>query len=192
MACIDVKNVVNEYGTVEDLVKEICSDRACTWDAIQKNLKAKNIEITEPALIAVIAQIEEMIVFSKAYKYDVAGAVTYKCKWFGLIDIGEKIGNTIVRIEYKNFYLYNVKMCTNDAFREHIFSKLEFEELRRVPVATYDGLRKALEELNIEKDKWVNYVFVDDERFVHCKKWHKRGGFSTTECLGKLVRLDKA
>lgn len=188
MACINVKEVVNEYGTVEDFVKEICTDRACTLDAILKNLKQRNIEITEPALLSLIARIEGMVVFDKEHKHDIGDIITYRHCYLGIIYVGEALGNTIVRIEYKRFFLYNEKRYKDEAFREHIFSKLEFEELERVPIDSTDILRKALEELKIEKDKWKNYVVVGDERLVFCKKWHMMGGYSTTECLGKLIR----
>jgi hypothetical protein len=188
MACIDVKDIVEEYGKVEDLVKEICTDRACTLETIQKSLKTRNIEITESALLAVIAKIEGMIIFEKEGKYDVGDALTYRHYYFSIIYVGVSIGNVIMSIVYKNFYLCDEKRCKDKAFREHIFSKLEFEELRRVAVNNPEGLKKALDYLNIEKDKWMNYVTIDNNGLIFCKKWHKLGEFSSTECLGKLVR----
>jgi superfamily I DNA/RNA helicase len=183
MTCKDVKNIVDEYGTVAELVKTICTDRACTLDAIQKSLKTKNIEITEAALIAVISQIHEMMTFSKKGTYDIGDVVTYRRYWIGLINMGETIGNTIVRVEYKDFYLYNANRFTDDAFREHIHSKLEFKELGRVAIDSAEGLKKALEHLNIEKDKWMNYIFVGYKGGIYYKKWHVRGEYSTTEYL---------
>lgn len=189
MTCKDIKDVVEEYGTVIELVKAICTDRVCTLDAIQKNLKTKNVEIGEAALLAVIAQIEGMITFTKEDTYDIGDVVTYRRYWiWGRIARDETIGNTIVIIKYKKFYLYNDRRFTDDAFREHIFSKLEFEELKRTVVDNADGLQKALDCLRIEKDKWTNYVFVDDEYQVHCKKWNKSLGCSTKENLGKSIR----
>lgn len=192
MTCINVIEVIKEYGTVEDLVKDICTDRACTLEAIQKSLKTRNLEITERVLLAVIAKIEGMIVFDKGSKYDIGDVVTYLHYYLGIINMGEAIGNTIVKVEYKNFFLYNDKRCKDEAFREHIFSKLEFEESRRVVLDTVDRLKKALEELKIEKDKWMNYVCVGDKKLVFCKKWHARGRYATTECLGKLVRKESS
>lgn len=188
MTCKDVKSIVKEYGTVMDLVKEICTDRACTLDAIQKSLKTKNIEITEAALLAVISQINEMMVFSKKGAYDIGDIVTYRRYWFSLINKGETIGNTIVRIEYKDFYLYNANRFTDDAFREYIHSKLEFKELGRVAIDSADELKKALECLNIEEDKWVNYILVGYKGGIYCKKWHVRGEYSTTEYLGEMIK----
>lgn len=188
MTCKDVKGIVDEYGTLAELVKSICTDRVCTLDAIQKSLKTKNIEITEAALLAVISQIHEMMIFSKKGTYDIGDVITYRRYWFNLINRGETIGNIIVRVEYKDFYLYNANRFTDDAFREHIHSKLEFKELRRVAIDSADGLKNALEYLNIEEDKWVNYIFVGYKGGIYCKKLHKNGEYSTTEHLGKLIR----
>lgn len=188
MTCKDVKSIISEYGTIAELVRSICRDTACTLDAIQKSLQTKNIEITEATLLAVISQINEMIIFSKVSTYDIGDIVTYKRYWFGIISRDETIGNTIVRVKYKNFYLYNDKRFTDDAFREHIHSKLEFEELGRVAIDGADGLKKTLEHLNIEKDKWMNYIFVGDKGGIYCKKWQKNGEYSTTKYLGKLIR----
>jgi hypothetical protein len=188
MTCKDVKDIVDEYGTLAELVKSICTDRACTLGAIQKSLKTRNIEITEAALLAVISQIHEMMVFSKKYTYDIGDVVTYRRYWFSLISRGETIGNTVARVEYKNFYLYNANRFTDDAFREHIYSKLEFKELGRVTIDNAEGLKKALEHLNIEKDKWINYIFVGYKGGIYCKKWYRNGEYSLTEYLGELIR----
>lgn len=188
MTCKDVKGIIEEYGTVADLVKEICTDRVCTLDDIQKSLETKGTKITKTALIAVIDQIGDMMFFNKKPTYDIGDIVTYKRYWFGLICVGETIGNTIVRVEYKDFYLYNANRFTDKAFREHIFSKLEFEELRRVSVKDTNELEDALERLKIEKDKWINYIFVGRGGRIYYKQWQEMAGSSTTEYLGKLAR----
>lgn len=189
MECKNLKEVVEEYGTVAELVKEICSDRACTLDAVQKGLKTKGVDMTKAALLAVIAQIKEMMSFEKEDTYDVGDVVTYRSFYlWGLIYGGEKIGNTIVRIIYKKFYLYNGELFEDEAFREHIFSKLEFEVSERFAIDGTGGLQKALEYLKIDKEKWTNYVFVGYKCGVYCKKWDKRFECITTEHLGKLIR----
>ena len=188
MACKDVKNVVEEYGTVMELVKAICTDRACTLDAIQKSLAEKDVIITETALLAVIAQIKEMITFRKESTYDIGDAVTYKTYWIlGMITRDERIGNMIRKIEYKNFYLYNDKRFWDSAFIEHINSKLEFEKLGITDVNSAKELYNSLVNLNIKKEGWTNYVFLLEED-VHCKKWNKTLNNITTEYLGKLIR----
>jgi membrane-anchored protein YejM (alkaline phosphatase superfamily) len=101
--------------------------------------------------------------------------------------MGEAVGNTLVQVEYKNFYLYNKNGFEDDAFREHVFSKLEFEELRRVEISDSQKLSKALETLNIVTDKWTNYVSIGYKGGVYYRKWHDRGEYSTIEKLGKLI-----
>jgi hypothetical protein len=187
MTCKDVKDTVEEYGTVAELVKTICTDRVCTLDAIQKSLETKGVKVSEGALIAIMSQIKEMMTFCKLPIYGIGDAVIYQHYWWGIVNMGEAIGNTIVQIEYKNFYLYNKNGFEDDAFREHVFSKLEFEELRRVEVSDSWKLGKALEDLNIVRDKWTNYVNIGYKGGVYCKKWHDRGEYSTTEKLGKLI-----
>lgn len=186
MTCKELKDVVEEYGTVVELVKVICTDRACTLDVIQKNLVSQDVEINEEALLAVVAQIKEMMSFGKEHTYDIGDAVTYRHYWKGIIYKGEIIGNSIVRVDYKMFYLYNDKRFEDEAFREHIFSKLEFEELGRTDANNFGKLLEALKDLNIDKAKWKNYVFVDTKNNVHCVTWSL--GHSTTENLGKLIR----
>jgi hypothetical protein len=189
MTCQDVKDVVKKYGTITDLVKTICSDRACTLDAIQKGLRDRDIEITDVALVAIISKIKEIVIFDKIPSYDIGDVVTYRRYWLGIVDMGETIGNMIICVEYKNFILYNVERYTDDAFRKHIISKLEFEELRRFVVSDTDGkggLSEALKGLKIEKDKWKNYVLVDDGR-VYCMKRNKQLGYSYKKYLGKLI-----
>ncbi len=187
MTCKDVKDIVEEYGSVSELVKKICTDRACTLDAIQKSLKTQNIEMTEYVIAAIIAQIKEMMVFEKSHTFDVGNAITYHKCWFGIVDIGEEIGNTVVTVEYKDFYLYNMDRYEDKAFRRHILSKLEFEELGRTVINDDDKLRDALESLNIDKEKWVNYALIDDRGDVYCVKWQESRGYSTTRYLGKLI-----
>lgn len=190
MTCIDVKDIVTEYGKVMDLVKEICSDRACTLDAIQKSLETKGIVVGDAALLSVIAQIKEMMVFSKEHTYDIGDVVTYRCrrKW-GLIMMSESIGNVIRRIEYKSFYLYNDKRFGDDAFREHMYSKLKFEELGKTDTNNFGKLLEALQNLKIKEEELKNYVFVDDKNQVYCVK--KSLGSSITEYLGELIRRER-
>lgn len=187
MTCIDVKDTVTEYEKVMDLVKEICTDRVCTLDAIQNNLEKKGIVIGEAALLSVIAQIKEMMIFSKDRTYDIGDVVTYKDRrnW-GLIMMRESIGNVIRQIEYKNFYLYNDKRFEDDAFREHMYSKLKFEELGRTDANNFGKLLEALQELKIEEEKLKNYVFIDDKNQVYCVQRCLKS--SITEYLGKLIR----
>lgn len=188
MTCKDVKDIVEEYGTVKELVMAICTDRACTLDAIQKSLETKGVKIVDAALIAIIAQIDEMITFGKQDTYDIGDVVTYEhYHLFGLIYGGKKIGNTIVRVVYKNFYLYNKQRYTDDAFREHVFSKLEFEELERVEMDNSEKLKDALEKLDIARYKWTNYVNIGYKGGVYCRKWSDRKGYSTTKKLGRLI-----
>ena len=190
MTCKDVKDFVTEYAKVADEVKSICTNRACTLDAIQKTLSERGIEIGEAALTAVIAQIKEMMVFSKNDNYDIGATITYrKTGISGIIDGGEKIGNEIVRVFYKNFYLYSTDRCHDDAFREHIYSKLKFEEDRRVAIDVSDKLKSALESLGIAKEKWPIYVVIKDNK-VYCKRWNDRFSTSSTEYMGKLIRRD--
>ena len=108
---------------------------------------------------------------------------------FGIIVGKEQIGNELVHIEYKNIYLYNNKRFTEIAFREHIFPKLEFEELRRLPIKSVKELQDALICLKVEHDNWKNFVFVDNKGKVRCKGWNPmETGNTYTEHVGKFIK----
>jgi len=190
MVCKNVKDIVEGYETTISVIIALCTDKACTLDYIQQYLEKQRITITEDNLYILMSQIKEMMLFSKENSYEIGDAVTYWSYWvFGLIYGGEKIGNEIVHVEYKPFYLYNNKRFTDDAFRQYVFPKLEFEEIRRVTINNGQELQKALICLNIDKNKWTNYVFVNDKGKVRCKGWNPLAiGCVYTQDLGNFVK----
>lgn len=164
MACADVKEYIKEYENIANEIQKICTDRVCTLDAILKMLENKGIVLGESTLLAAICQIKGMMHFDKMPKYDIGDAVTYKS---GRIFKSEKICNLLVEITYERFYLYNPHSIEDQAFREHILSKIEFEIHEQKTITCGSDLRRVLRVLNIPKECWWNYVFlVGDD--VHC------------------------
>lgn len=186
----NVKDVVEGYETIISLIIAMCKDRVCTLDNIQDSLEKQGITMTKDALTELMSQIKGIMLFTKESSYDIGDTVTYWRYWlFGLIYGGEKIGNEIVLIEYKPFYLYNNKRLTDDGLKGILLPGLEFEELRRIAVTSKEELKQALFSLKIANKEWKNYVVIDDKDKVWCKRFNPMEiGNMTTEYLGKFVK----
>lgn len=186
MACKEVKEYAAEYGKLADEIKNICTDRACTLDAIQKTIEEKGIKVSESALLTMISQITGMMTFSKHDTYDAGDIITYQK---GKIFKSETIANLLVIVSYKKFYLYNLERYKDDAFKEHIRSKLDFETSGRETIRCTSDLENALGNLNISVEKWENYVFVSEfDAKVYCMKKAKDKNYVTKKYLGKFIR----
>lgn len=186
MVCKNVEEYTIEYGKLADEIKNICTNMACTLGTIQKTLEDKGIKVSEGALLAMISQIEGMMVFGKSETYDVGDAITYLK---GKIFKSETIGNLLVEVSYRKFYLYNAERYKDDAFREHIQSKLDFEVHDLDTIKCTSSLECALHNLAIPIEKWQNYVFIkEDTDQVYCMKSNIKDDYNSKKYLGRLIR----
>jgi len=185
MVCKNVEEYTVEYEKLADEVKNICTNRACTLGTIQKTLEDKGTKVSEGILLAMISQIEGMMTFDKYGNCDVGDAIIYLK---GVIFKSKTIGNLLVKVSYKKFYLYNAERYKDTAFREHIQSKLEFEVYHRDTIKCTSDLEYALGNLNIPMEKWQNYVFIKEYTDqVYCMKRNIKGGYSSKKYLGRLT-----
>lgn len=160
MVCVDIKECIKEFDCLADDIKNTCTGRLCTSDAVLNVLKTQGVILNEATLEALMLQIEGMIFFNKEPTYGFGDAVTYR---HGLIFKAKKRCSLLVRINYKRFYLYHPERYGDLAFREHIQSKLDFEVRDRIDVDCGSDLKRALKALNIPKGNWFSYVYLKDE-----------------------------
>lgn len=188
MVCKNVEEYIIEYEKLVDEIKNICTNRACTLGTIQKILEDKGTKVSEGALLTMtaIGQIEGMMTFSKSDTYDIGDVVTYLK---GKIFKSEMTGNLLMKVSYRKFYLYNAERYKDDAFREHIQSKLDFEVHEKDTIKCTSELENALNNLDISIEKWQNYVFInEDTDRVSCIKKDTNTDYSYKKYLGMLVR----
>ena len=155
--CKDVKGFTEEYGKIEDEIKAICTDRACTTDAILKILNDKGIKLDVATLLSMLGQILGMMFFDKKPTYEVGDSVVYEK---GMIFKSKQIGRLLVEVKYKKFYLYNPARNGIDAFHNCIQNKLEFEVSEKNTITCSEDLERALYGLDISSEEWKNYVFI--------------------------------
>lgn len=187
MVCKNVEEYTIEYGRLADEIKNICTNRTCTFGTIQKTLEDKGTKVGEVTLLAMISQIEGMMTFSRGETCDVGDTITYLK---GKIFKSEMIGNLTIKVSYRKFYLYNVERYKDTVFREQIQSKLEFEVYERETIKCTSELKWALGNLDIPTEKWENYVFIKEGTDkVYCMR--NPFGYNDSKYLGRLVRRTK-
>ncbi len=185
MVCKNVEEYTIEYGKLVDEIKNICTNRACTSGTIKKTLEDKWKKVNEATLLAMLGQIEGMMTFGRSDTYEIGDVITYLK---GNIFKSEMIGNLMVKVSYRNFYLYNAERYKDTAFKEQIRSKLEFEVYEKDTIKCTSELKWALRNLNIPVEKWENYVFIKEGTDkVYCMK-RNECDYVDDKYIGRLVK----
>lgn len=185
MACKDVSKCTEEYEKLAEQIKTICTDRACTSETILKTLETKLIKVNEATLLTAISQIRGMMVLDKKHTYDIGDTITYQK---GRIFRSEEIGNLLVEISYKKFYLYNLERCEDSAFCQYIYSNIEFEVHKRETIVWSHDLESALSYLKIPKENWGSFVFIyESDNKVYYLRYYPAYHGAYSECAGRLI-----
>lgn len=186
MVCKNVEEYTIEYGKLAEEIKNICANRACTSGAIQKTLGDQGTKVGEATILAMISQIKGMVTLCRGDTCGIGDTIIYLK---GKIFKSEMIGNLMLKISYRKFYLYNPERYKDTAFRDQIQSKLEFEVYDRWIIRCSSELKWALGNINIPKEKWENYVFIGEGTDkVYCID---TGGYDNKKYLGRLVMRTK-
>lgn len=159
MTCKNVKEYIEQYENTADKVKQICTGRVCMSGSILKALEDDGITLNESTLMSVICQIEGMMSFRKDSTYDIGDTVIYLSGW---PIKRQKICNLLVEVTYEVFYLYDCDRHKDQAFREHILSKIDFGIRSIMDVDCKSDFLTALEHLNIPEERRSRYAVLED------------------------------